>query len=797
MGRLRFLLRLATYCSAMVYAMLPSGLWYSNCFMHDVAHSQMSTESIDRNVASPETLGRAWLRVLAAAVLLYAVLAGLRTVTDYDLFWQMASGRWTVQHHQIFSTDVFSYTAQGKPWIYPVLSGVIFYAIFLAGGYSLLSWLGAITCLTTVAVLLRRASFAAIVLAAVALPRLAARTGPRAEMFTVLLFTVYLSILWKYFTGDKARLWLLPLLMVLWVNLHLGFVAGFGLIAGYLCCEALELLFAGERRELAIVRIGRAWPYLLLTIPASLLNPWGWNIYRALFRQNQAMAQHAQWINEWAAVPLGWKSWSTFASLRETKGIFYVLLALAIICVVTAVIRRQPGAALLLAGSAYAAATHVRLQALFACVLVAVGGWILSDAWQGYAERVGDLRTRRILAGGATALLVLLMLLRSADLVTNRHYFGGTETANFGAGLSWWFPERAFSYIEQHQLPGQIFNNYNLGGFLLWRLGTKYPDYLDGRAIPFGPAIFEKQDRLMSVNPDSPEWQHEIERYGIDTVVLSLARYDGAPGSLPSFCHSATWALVYLDEISAVFVRRTPENAAFTQSALNCETAQISPRDGSTPQAFNRNANAALVLHVLGRQQEALAASTRASEIFSESANLHFIRAKIFTALRMPKQAEQEYRATLALEPNDVTWASLGQLYASQNQSAQALQAMRSAVEISPRPHLILVNLAFLYLDQGQPQFALSSLDEAVRRSPAEASSNRPFQLDLARGRAAAWSALGKNDLAIAEEESATRIAPDRGDIWMELATLYELEGRAQQAAEARNKAEALQGKDR
>jgi tetratricopeptide (TPR) repeat protein len=301
----------------------------------------------------------------------------------------------------------------------------------------------------------------------------------------------------------------------------------------------------------------------------------------------------------------------------------------------------------------------------------------------------------------------------------------------------------------------------------------------------------------MSVNPDSPEWQHEIERYGIDTVVLSLARYDGAPGSLPSFCHSATWALVYLDEISAVFVRRTPENAAFTQSALNCETAQISPRDGSTPQAFNRNANAALVLHVLGRQQEALAASTRASEIFSESANLHFIRAKIFTALRMPKQAEQEYRATLALEPNDVTWASLGQLYASQNQSAQALQAMRSAVEISPRPHLILVNLAFLYLDQGQPQFALSSLDEAVRRSPAEASSNRPFQLDLARGRAAAWSALGKNDLAIAEEESATRIAPDRGDIWMELATLYELEGRAQQAAEARNKAEALQGKDR
>ena len=109
----------------------------------------------------------------------------------------------------------------------------------------------------------------------------------------------------------------------------------------------------------------------------------------------------------------------------------------------------------------------------------------------------------------------------------------------------------------------------------------------------------------------------------------------------------------------------------------------------------------------------------------------------------------------------------------------------------------MLVNLAFLYLDQQQPQSALSSLDEAVRRSPAEASSNRPFQLDLARGRAAAWSALGKNDLAIAEEESATRIAPERGDIWMELATLYEIEGRAQQAAEARSRADALKANNR
>ena len=72
----------------------------------------------------------AWL--LAAAALIYALLAGLHTLQDFDLGWQLASGRWLLQHRQIFSTDVFSYTANGAPWIYPVLSGIAFYLNYLA-----------------------------------------------------------------------------------------------------------------------------------------------------------------------------------------------------------------------------------------------------------------------------------------------------------------------------------------------------------------------------------------------------------------------------------------------------------------------------------------------------------------------------------------------------------------------------------------------------------------------------------------------------------------------------------------
>ena len=64
--------------------------------------------------------------------------------------------------------------------------------------------------------------------------------------------------------------------------------------------------------------------------------------------------------------------------------------------------------------------------------------------------------------------------------------------------------------------------------------------------------------------------------------------------------------------------------------------------------AFNQWANAALVFHVFGRQNEALASSDRALQIFPDSANLHFLRAKIFPRFEC-QPAEQEYRNALAL----------------------------------------------------------------------------------------------------------------------------------------------------
>src|ERR1700683_4817856 len=97
-----------------------------------------------------------WVRfTLVTAAVIYAFLAGLRTVADFDLGWQLATGRYIVQHHVIPSTELFSYTARGNPWIYPPFSGVIFYLLYLVDGYAALSWLSAIACGATVLLIAR------------------------------------------------------------------------------------------------------------------------------------------------------------------------------------------------------------------------------------------------------------------------------------------------------------------------------------------------------------------------------------------------------------------------------------------------------------------------------------------------------------------------------------------------------------------------------------------------------------------------------------------------------------------
>ncbi|HLI63350.1 MAG TPA: tetratricopeptide repeat protein [Terriglobales bacterium] len=739
--------------------------------------------------------------VLASVALLYAFLAGLRTVQDFDLGWQMATARWVIQHHHVPSTDVLSYTMQGQPWIYPVGGGIVFYLAFLLGGYGLISWMGAAACVGTVALLLRCGSAAGAAIAILAVPLIAARTTPRADLFTVVLFAAFLSLLWENYQTGGARLWLLPVLMIAWVNFHDGFVAGLALVLVYVGAELLETVLGAERRRAALARLRRAAPWLLATAPATLINPWGWGIYRSLLVQERANATQRLWINEWAPVPVNWATLARALYLRQTWGTIYLLLAVAALAAGLALLRAHWTAALLLLGAMYPAVHAVRMGAVFACMVVVVGGPEISTALAGVARWLRPPGLRWSLAGAVVLSLAALAGLRSFDLVTNRHYMATNDEAVFGAGLCSWFPQGAADFITRQKLPGEVLNTYAAGGFLAWRLGPERRVYIDGRDTLYGPPRLARYSELTFTSPDSSAWQQEVARYNINTVIIALARYDGLqPALLHNLCNSTLWRPVYLDERSAVFVRQLPENEMLIQRfPVNCATAPLpaTPAGKSGAEAFNTWANAAITLAALGRNSEALAAYQQAFSIFPDSAYLHRNRADLLFVMGHLEDAEQEYRTAIRLGPSADIWGALAHAYLEGGRLADAAQAMEQTAQFSPRPFLILADLGYVYLSMHEPEKALRAFDEAARRTPGalRTADQGYFECKVAQGRSAAWSALGNLDKATAYQEEATRLQPNAPQPWERLATLYQVEGRDADAQRARQRAAELGGR--
>ncbi|MGC2109764.1 MAG: tetratricopeptide repeat protein [Candidatus Korobacteraceae bacterium] len=738
---------------------------------------------------------------LATVALVYAFLAGLRLVSDSDLGWQLATGRWVAQHHRIFSTDVFSYTAAGRPWIYPVGSGLLFYWAYLLGGYAVISWIGAAACVGTVALLLRRGSAFSAAIAIVAIPLIAARTIPRSDMFTVVLFAAFLSLLWQHYETNRAPLWCLPLLMLAWVNLHLGFIAGLGLIVAFVGLDILEMLFSGTRRREAIQRLKQAIPWFIGTAAATLANPWGWGIYRAIVRQNRAMALHSQRIAEWASARWSWSAPLNTLSPRDPKNTFTFLLAIVVIAAVLAVLQRRPGAAILLAGAMYATVRYLRMEALAACIVIVVGGAVLSAAVPPIRSWFPNARIRSIAAATAVILLVALAVVRSGDLVTNRYYLASGSESIFGAGLSWWFPQHAAEFVERENLPGEIYNTYDDGGYLLWKLGPKYRDYFDGRAIPFGTERFEREGQLLAAPIDSLVWLEEADRFSINTLILPFASSEFTYDQLKDFCSSTKWRPVYLDDVAMVMVRRKPETEDLIQRfEVSCP---IAPLPGETLDhsavGFQKWLNTAYMLQALDRTSEALAASDKALAIFPDSPRLRWVRSNLLYERGRRAEAEQEWLAELALTPGDASLRSrLAELYEEQGRISEATQQLQKAIQMASNPAVkpgALVRLARLYLTSGQPKMALQALDEAAQSASPEmliTTKGRGLKFDIAQGRAAAWRALGDMQKATTFEEEAVQLDPNAADAWNHLAKMYQQQGRTADQQRAQTKADAL-----
>src|SRR5437867_10384741 len=176
------------------------------------------------------------------------LIAAIQPVTDPDFWWHITTGNWILDHHTVPHQDLYTFPVHDHRWItHEWLSEVILALLYAAGRLPLVSLtLGAVTAAGFLLVYLaidRRVNFVIAGLA-LALGVAAANPiwGPRIQMITFALTA--LTYLWvkRFCEGHGRALYFLPAVMLVWVNLHAGFVVAYAVVGTALLLEGLRYL---------------------------------------------------------------------------------------------------------------------------------------------------------------------------------------------------------------------------------------------------------------------------------------------------------------------------------------------------------------------------------------------------------------------------------------------------------------------------------------------------------------------------------------------------------------------------
>lgn len=453
--------------------------------------------------------------------------------TDTDTWWHLKTGQYILSHHALPKPDPFAYTTYLKPpasaaealardfnLTHEWLAQCVFYAVYAVGGFAGLILLRALLLagfcgLVGLIAFRRSASFyrgvsAAVVCAGVAM----FSTADRPFLFTYVLLALVMAMV-EYGGGW----WLLPPLFAIWANLHGGFFMGWVMLGCY-CAESLYLRWRGKPRA----GERRLWMVTAVSIAATGLNPNGFRFLQVLIEyRNSAMQsqlfewQHTRfWELSWYSAVLWVGAAVLLWARKKVRPVDWLLFGL-------------------FAAASIDAARNVTLMALIGPVVIAsyTGGKVAS----------------RMAAEWAAAALLLAALAGEIGL---RHAFElHAET--------WLYPVGAADFLLAHHVQGRIFNTYEEGGYLLWRLWPEQRVFIDGRALNEG-VYFDA--RRMAFNADAtggPSGEELLRKYGIDVIVMNGFEANSGeiyllPASLADPAQKQ-WKLVYSDAQAMIFMR--------------------------------------------------------------------------------------------------------------------------------------------------------------------------------------------------------------------------------------------------
>lgn len=475
------------------------------------------------NQSSSRSYGLLWLSL---AVVPLVTLSFLLSIHAMDYWWYLRIGQETLAQGAVPTTDTISWTQAGKPVIYqPWLAGVIFWLAHDLGGVTATYLLRGILLAVTFGVLwvlARQASGPRLATILILIMGLSSTNNwqVRPQLFAYPLFALCLYSLYHWHQGKDRTLWILPVAMFLWSNLHGSFALGL-ILAG------TALVFGNGNRKSLFIVMG------LMAI-AALINPRGfgnWQFLNFMLRSPSDQLFSVEWFPPQNS---GWQ-----------LNIFFAwMLAIAPIAALS---NRRPSLMewVLFLGFGWLAFSGIRyvIWCLFLLAVITAGP--LADLTRGKLDASAKSGSPIINTGIAVVFLLLAFM-----------YVPGIRE-------TWWSeapepyalesnPIAAVDWLKGHpELPGRMWNDFAFGSYLAFALPSR-PTWLDTRFFVFPP---EQMKDYQTISHASAGWDSLLQRDGVNLLLLSASSHTALMASADS---SHDWCEQYRDEYAVIFSRCEP-----------------------------------------------------------------------------------------------------------------------------------------------------------------------------------------------------------------------------------------------
>ena len=493
--------------------------------------------------------GRAsgWLAAILALLLLVIVaLRFAQPILDGDIFWHMVYGSQMLAHGTLRVDHAqFSWMPASTTLIYCAWTGeLLFLALWKAFG---ISGLFALRYASVLAILALMAFYAGRVrligrpetwlVLLVAMVASVAATYPKPEMLSLVLWNALVfcgfGLLEARQTGSRLLPWIyaMPGIVLVWVNTHGAFV----LAAPFIAIMSVAGFFVLPRR--AAWHMAAAAAMCLL---ATAINPYGvqYPLQLLLAALGQTPRPDIAWNNAFQP---------TFGSAGEYLHLPEFLAWMTLGLVAACVLRRRGWTVVLALFLAYIPLYVLYVRSTF--LLPAIFGYGVLYLVRDAKEPSGEAGPRRANWSWMTPAIAVILFLFLGGRAIEQALFDPESGSWTGFGIGYSQPVAEAEFLAQGKFGPRIYNTYNAGGYLIWRLFPRYKVMVDGRSFPY-LAWFDELNQFTRT-ADPQEFRAFLDRHPADVALVDFQ--EGAPWR--SFLKTQGWRPAFYGPAAAVFVK--------------------------------------------------------------------------------------------------------------------------------------------------------------------------------------------------------------------------------------------------